>query len=510
MSLKEYGKKRKLSATPEPGPGPKYADRGKYPVFVVHKHAARSLHYDLRLEVGGVLKSFAVPKGPSMDPSVKHLAIMVEDHPFDYKNFEGVIPKGNYGAGGVIIWDRGVYSSVDPGDKKEIEKHMAASLKKGDMKFTLAGEKLKGSFALVKTGWQKNSWLLIKEKDGYATDEDILKKNSSVASGKTLEEISGEDDVPGIKDAPKKSMPPYISPMLCSSAKKPFDNPGWIFEIKWDGYRAIASASKTSVSLYSRNRLDLEKKFPSIAESLKKLLPDALLDGEIVALNSAGVPDFQMLQDNKKSGRGQLVYYVFDILNYRGHDLTGLPLIKRKEILEKILPSSGSIRFSGHVSGEGISFFNAAKKKGLEGIVAKKSDSVYQAGVRSPHWLKIKNSATQDCVIAGFTAPRGARKYFGSLVLGFYEKGRLVYAGHSGGGFSAATLKKIYEKLKPLAVKKYPFTVMPPEEAQVTWVRPELVCEIGFTGWTKGNLLRHPVFLRLRDDKPAAEAVKEV
>jgi bifunctional non-homologous end joining protein LigD len=510
MSLIEYGKKRKLSATPEPGPGPGPGERGKYAVFVVHKHAARSLHYDLRLEMGGVLKSFAVPKGPSMDPSVKRLAIMVEDHPFDYRNFEGVIPKGNYGAGGVIIWDRGVYSSVYSNDKKESEKYLLAGLKNGDLKFTLAGEKLNGSFALVKTKWAKNSWLLIKEKDGFATSEEILEKNRSVASGKTLEELSGGDGVPAINDAPLKAMPSYVSPMLCTSAKKPFDDPGWIFEVKWDGYRAIASAGKTEVSLYSRNRLDLKKKFPTIAEAVKKLRLDALFDGEIVAMNGAGVPDFQMLQDNKRSRSGSLAYYVFDILNFRGRDLTGLPLIKRKELLEKIVPPSGKVRFSGHVSGEGVSFFNAAKKKGLEGIVAKKADSAYQPGVRSPNWLKIRNSPSQDCVIAGFTAPRGSRKYFGSLVLGVYEKTSLVYAGHSGGGFSGAALKKIYEKLKPLAVKKTPFAVMPPDEGAVTWVRPKLVCEISFTGWTKDNLMRHPVFLRLRDDKQAAEAVKEI
>jgi bifunctional non-homologous end joining protein LigD len=487
--------------------------------------------------MGGVLKSWAVPKGPSLDPSVKRLAIMVEDHPFDYRDFEGVIPEGNYGAGSVMIWDRGIYGSPFAEDKKESEKYLLEGLKKGDLKFALAGTKLKGGFALVKTKWEKNSWLLIKEKDKYASTNDVLSQDRSSASGKTMEDIAGH--VPyvapqaavkqtPVKKAPVNSMHPAkvrrsepalpglrsrmphnVRPMLAYTAKKPFDGSDWIFEIKWDGYRAVAEMNKKNVLLYSRNGLPLMNKFSPIAASLQKLGLEAVLDGEVIAVDKNGLPDFQLLQDGKRSGAG-LIYYVFDVLFYNGHDLTGMPLIKRKELLKSILPSTGNIRFSGHVAGDGISFFNAAKKKGLEGVVAKYSKSLYRQGVRSRFWLKIKNRVTQDCVIAGFTRPRGARKYFGSLVLGVAGKGGLIYAGHSGGGFGAKNLRAIYGKLLPLTQKKCPFKTRPPEDTEVTWVKPLLVCEVEFTEWTKEGIMRHPVFLRMRQDKQAKEAVREM
>ena len=523
--LKEYASKRKFGKTPEPKPDLRHkADRL---IFVVHKHAARALHYDLRLELAGVLKSWAVPKGPTMDPSLKRLAVMVEDHPFDYKDFEGVIPEGNYGAGSVIIWDRGFYHHPSGGDRKESEKRLLDGLRKGNMKFVLAGEKLQGEFALVKTGKDGKSWLLLKKKDRYAIQGDILRENRSVVSNRTLEEVfrakPGKSSIrkmdrirlrevlemEDLKDEPVKPMPHNIEPMLATLGNEPFDHPDWIFEVKWDGYRAIAEIREGDVSLYSRKRTSLNKKFLPIVESLHKFRFEAVLDGEIVVVDDQGHPDFQMLQNYQKSGSGHLLYYVFDLLYFQGHDLTNLPLLRRKELLKKILPSSPKIRFSDHVSKEGVSFFNVVKEKGLEGIIAKHSQSAYRMGRRSRQWLKMKTRLTQEGVIAGFTEPSGGRKVFGSLVLGVFERGDLIYIGHSGGGFSSKDLKEIREKLDPLIQEKCPFKVEPKTNAPVTWVKPKLVCEVTLSGWTEEGIMRQPAFLRLREDKAARDVVRE-
>ncbi|HWR58387.1 MAG TPA: non-homologous end-joining DNA ligase [Thermodesulfovibrionales bacterium] len=546
MSLKEYKAKRKFGATPEPGPEKgtapdlrversesvesvlsPHAHEARPLVFVVHKHAARALHYDLRLELRGVLKSWAVPKGPSLDPSVKRLAVMVEDHPLDYKDFEGVIPEGNYGAGNVIIWDRGVFIHPSAGDREESEKLLMDGLKKGNLKFVLAGEKLQGDFALVKAGRDDKSWLLMKKKDRYATKEDVLKKNRSVASKRTLEEISeaGQRKAPAQKidrihlvealesedlvNAPVKPMPHGVRPMLATLVKGPFDNPDWVFEVKWDGYRAIAQIHEGKVSIHSRNLISLGKKFYPVVESLEKLCFDAIFDGEIVVVDDQGRPDFQMLQNYQKSGRGNLVYCIFDLLYLEGHDLTKLPLLRRKDLLRRIVPTDPRIRFSEHVLEEGVAFFNAVREKGLEGLVAKYSRSAYRMGKRSRQWLKVKTQLTQEGVIAGFTAPRGGRGYFGSLVLGVYEKDELAYIGHCGGGFTGKKLRDIHSKLTPLVRKGCPFKAEPETNTPVTWVKPELVCEVVFHGWTDEGLMRQPVFLRLRADKEAREVVRE-
>ncbi|RJQ22618.1 MAG: hypothetical protein C4560_02195 [Nitrospiraceae bacterium] len=550
MKLKEYKSKRKFGKTPEPEPvegtvPDLRTKRSEVPasvhgtgsesrlspgddlIFVIHKHAARNLHYDLRLELDGVLKSWAVPKGPSMDPSLKRLAMMVEDHPFDYKDFEGVIPEGNYGAGSVIIWDRGAYRHPSAKDKKGSEKLLREGLKKGDLKFVLDGEKLQGEFALVRMRKDEKSWLLLKKKDRYAGEKPILKENRSVVSGKTLEEVSEagpgksfkqkkmehirlrealeEED---LKDAPVRPMPHNIKPMLATLVKKPFDHPDWIFEMKWDGYRAIAEIRDGDVSLYSRNQISLTQKFPPIADSLRKLGVEAVLDGELVVVDDQGHPDFQMLQDYRKSKSGNLLYYVFDLLFFRGHDMTSLPLLRRKELLKKILPSSPKIKFSDHVREDGVLFFNVVKERGLEGVIAKHSQSVYQPGKRSREWLKVKTRLTQEGVIAGFTEPEGSRKYFGSLVLGTYKDDELVYIGHSGGGFGEKSLKAIYDKLQPLIQKKCPFKTEPKTNTEATWVKPDMVCEVAFAGWTEDGIMRQPVFLRLREDKAAREAVR--
>jgi bifunctional non-homologous end joining protein LigD len=525
MGLRDYESKRKFGKTPEPKP--RLRHKGDHLIFVIHKHAARALHYDLRLELEGVLKSWAVPKGPSLDPSLKRLAMMVEDHPLDYKDFEGVIPKGNYGAGSVIIWDKGFYRHPSAKGRKEGERLLVDGLRKGNMKFVLAGEKLQGEFALVKTGKDEKSWLLLKKKDRYAIKRDILKENRSVVSNKTLEEVfgagpersssrkmnrirlreamEGED----LKDAPVKPMPHSIKPMLATLVKEPFDHPDWIFEVKWDGYRAVAEIRDKDVSLYSRNLISLNHKFFPIVEALRKFRFEAVLDGEIVVVDDQGRPDFQMLQNYQKSGGGHLLYYVFDLLHFRGHDLTNLPLLRRKELLKKILPSSPKIKFSDHVGKEGVLFFKAVKEKGLEGVIAKHSQSAYRMGRRSRQWLKVKTRLTQEGVIGGFTEPRGGRRCFGALVLGVFEGDELVYIGHSGGGFTTKTLREIREKMDPLIQKECPFKVKPETNAPVTWLKPKLVCEVVFHGWTDEGIMRQPVFLRLREDKAAHEVVRE-
>lgn len=525
MGLKAYSSRRKFGKTPEPKPGPR--PRGDHLIFVIHKHAARALHYDLRLELDGVLKSWAVPKGPSLDPSVKRLAVMVEDHPFEYKDFEGVIPEGNYGAGSVIIWDRGIYHHPGARDRKESEKLLREGLKKGDLKFVLEGLKLRGEFAVVKTGKDGKAWLLLKKKDPYAAKGIILGDNRSVASHRTLEEVSlTGSEKPSIKRvnrirlreaeeggdlgaAPVKPMPHRMRPMLATLSRGPFDHPEWIFEVKWDGYRAIAEVRHGGVSLYSRNGILLNRKFPSIAQALQGFDFEAIMDGEIVVVDDQGNPDFQMLQNYRKAAKGHLVYYVFDLLYFRGHDLTGLPLLRRKDLLQRILPSASNIRFSDHIWNEGVSFFDAARNRGLEGILAKHSQSPYLAGRRSRQWMKVKTRLTQEGVIAGYTEPRGRRTYFGSLVLGVFERGELVYIGQSGGGFTSDNLKGIYEQLQPLVRKACPFKVPPDIAPAVTWLKPKLVCEVAFQGWTGEGLMRQPVFLRLREDKAAREVARE-
>jgi len=526
MGLREYAAKREFEKTPEPKPG--LRPSGNRLIFVVHKHAARALHYDLRLELEGVLKSWAVPKGPSLDPSLKRLAVMVEDHPFDYKDFEGVIPEGNYGAGSVIIWDRGFYHHPSAQDEKESQKFLLDGFRKGNLKFVLEGEKLRGEFALVKTGKDGKSWLLLKKKDRNATQGDILKENRSVVSQKTLEEmletggsksfrqkklnqvrLHEAKESEDLKDAPLKPMPQGVQPMLATLVKEPFDHPDWVFEVKWDGYRAVAEIREDGVSLYSRNLISLGKKFFPIVDSLRKLRLEAVLDGEIVVVDDQGRPDFQRLQHYQDSGNDHLLYYVFDLLYFRGHDLAGLPLLRRKELLKKILPPTPRIRFSDHVRAEGVLFYKAAKEKGLEGIVAKHSQSVYEAGRRSHQWLKVKTQLTQEAVITGFTEPGGGRKYFGALVLGVYQGNELMYIGHVGGGFTANHLRDIRERLEPLIQKECPLAVEPETNAPVTWVKPELVCEVALSGWTEDAVMRHPVFLRLREDKAAREVGRE-
>jgi bifunctional non-homologous end joining protein LigD len=513
MPLQEYRKKRNFTKSSEPAGKRVRARQERGPLhFVVQRHQSHHLHYDLRLELNGVLKSWAIPKGLTLDPEQKKLAIMVEDHPLDYLTFEGVIPKGSYGAGTTIIWDEGEYHWAGVTGRRESEKAMNEGLEKGHISFVLKGRKLNGEFALVRLKRAKeNNWLLIKKRDEFSHPEPPpaetrnkpaeLSKNKVRHTRKSSKAASVPDiTVVNLGDVPVTDKLPKISPMLATLIEKPFDREGWFFEIKWDGYRAIAEVVKNSVRLYSRNGNTLSNKFPALIHSLEKLPFDAVLDGEVVALDSDGRASFQLLQNHLRTGDGMLAYYVFDVLYLNGHDLRNIPLRRRKHILSQILKNLPNIRVSEFVEEKGISFFRAVRENGVEGIVAKNGKSIYQPGVRSREWLKIKNTQSQEAVIGGYTAPRGGRKHLGSLLLGVYEDHNLVYIGRSGGGFTEDELSRVHAKLAPLKKKTSPFKSPPGTDTPATWVKPELVCEVRFSDWTDDGLMRQPVFLGLRED----------
>ena len=512
MSLEQYRKKRLFPRTPEP-PGTE-GDEGKGPLsFVVHKHLASHLHFDFRLELDGVLKSWAVPKGPSLDPGDRKLAMMVEDHPFDYRTFEGVIPKGSYGAGPVMIWDRGSYHAAGSLDRAASEEALRKGLEKGHLSFVLDGERLKGEFALVRLkGANEKSWLLFKKSDAFARPGKLAGADTSVASGRTMEEIAtgGADPPPvDLADAPMAPMPAHLKPMLATLVEGPFDRPGWLFELKWDGYRALAEVSHGSVRLYSRNDKTLNTQFSPIVEALESITFEALFDGEVVVVDPAGRADFQLLQNYLRTGRGSLVYYLFDLLHLDGHDLRGLPLARRKSILRQVLPDLPHVRLSDHVETEGTALFRAASARGVEGIIAKDGSSPYRPGHRGGEWLKVKARLRQEAVIGGFTLPRGKRLGIGALLLGVYEEGALVYIGRAGGGLTDHDLTSLRARLEPLIAGASPFTRPPGAHTSATWVKPVLVCEVSFTEWTDQGLMRQPVFLGLRDDKAAGEVRRE-
>lgn len=492
MSLKTYHAKRNFAKTPEPR-GEARKSTAQL-AFVVQEHHARQLHYDFRLEYDGVLKSWAVPKGPSMNPHDRHLAIMTEDHPFEYRKFEGTIPEGNYGAGEVIIWDQGTYEPLNHGGEAEIKQ----GLKKGHVTFFLHGKKLHGEFALVRLpNAGDDAWLLIKKGDADASATDITEDDRSVVSGKRLEDLHAVES-----HQPKSRAPQNVPPMLATLIDSPFSKDGWLFELKWDGYRAIAQKDGKNIELYSRNGQDFKQKFAPIAEALAKLPSNAVLDGEIVAIDSEGRSHFEWLQHWNREQQGQLAYYVFDILWHNGHDLRQLPLIERKKILKDVLPSAKSpLRYSDHIARDGKDLFAEAQKRSLEGIVAKLADSPYRQGVRGEDWLKIKTQLRQETVIGGFTEPRGSRKYLGSLLLGVFEKGDLKFVGHSGGGIPANQLKSLHQMLVKLETKTSPFSPSPKTTEPVHWVKPKILSEVSFSEWTTDGRMRHPKFEGIRTDK---------
>jgi bifunctional non-homologous end joining protein LigD len=527
MSLTKYNLKRSFDKTDEPeGKKPKKTRSSL--IFVVQQHAASHLHYDFRLEMEGVLKSWAVPKGPSLNPDDKRLAMMVEDHPYDYKDFEGTIPEGNYGAGNVIVWDSGTYHSILSDEKVESEKELLKGLKKGHISFILEGTKLKGEFALIKMrGRSGKEWLLVKKKDKFAKNTDILKKNKSIISGKPLvlrlskeakkkaaravvvkkKIIPGQLNGQGVKRKIEK-----VKPMLAELKDKPFDNDEWVFEIKYDGYRTLALINKDKTELYSRNLISFNENFGEITVALSKIKDSVLLDGEVVAEAENGRSDFQKLQNYQRNREGHLKYFVFDILHLNGYDLTSLPLLDRKNILKDFLaenPVDGII-FSDHFDGSGIDFFEQAKTIDLEGIIAKKKDSIYLPGSRSGNWFKIKTHKQQEAVITGITEPQGGRKHFGSLLLAVYEDGKLVYSGNCGTGFNQKTLDELYRKFKPLFTEQSPFRERIKATTEIQWIKPKLVCEVKFSEWTKDGIMRHPVFLGLRIDKSPTEVKREI
>ncbi len=564
MGLVEYKKKRSFKKTPEPVGGKASGDQLQ---FVIQKHDASRLHYDFRLELKGVLKSWAVPKGPSLNPAEKRLAMLVEDHPFDYKNFEGIIPEGNYGAGTVIIWDEGTYEPIeDVGGKATQEKLLLKAFHAGSVKIRMHGKKLKGEFALVRTrGRGDNSWLLIKHRDKYAIETDIREKEKSVISGKTIEQLAKDKKAnhwisnrsaaknPGIASSKKSSkgktagrrlkssakkqidvkdiLKPIskkvkskilqdVKPMLATLVDKPFDEKGWSYEVKWDGFRTLSYLNKGVVEIRSRNNKDFNKKFYPIYNALVDWPINAVVDGEITVLNEKGAPDFNALQEWRSEADGQLIYYLFDVLWLDGYDLTNVSLKERRDILQKIIPTGDIIRISENFASTGTAFFEQADKLGLEGIIAKKNDSIYLLDVRSKEWLKIKTAKQQEAIIGGYTRNEKTSKKFSALLLGVYQNDEFVSIGPVGTGFTSKMQTELLDKLKPLEISKCPFKEVPdynkpsrfrpnPPKAEVIWVKPKLVVEVTYRAVTNDGSMRHPSFKGLREDKKAKDVVWE-
>lgn len=505
MSLTLYKQKRKFTNTPEPE-GREVRKKSNKLVFVIHKHQASHLHYDLRLEVGRVLKSWAVPKGPSLDPKIKRLAMMVEDHPYEYRHFEGSIPKGNYGAGDVIIWDQGYYKPRKESD--DPNKEMIKDINKGMVSFILYGKKLRGEFTLVKEKSKaENAWLLIKKNDEFASGRDISKESESVVSGREIKTQKSKTVI-DVSKQPEKEMPSSIKPMLAYLSDDAFDDSNYIFEVKWDGYRALLYKKGKDIKLKSRNDKSFNTKFSEIVEAAKGIEGDFVIDGEVVALDQKGKAHFEWLQNWGHTHEGTIVYIVFDILWLNGHDLRTMELKDRKEVLNSLI-AGNVIKYSDHIEKKGKELFGLAIKNNLEGIMAKRSGSTYQPGRRSRDWLKLKTHMRQEAVIGGFTEPKGSRKYIGALVLGIYKEGKLFYAGHSGGGIPPKLMPELRRKLESIEIKKSPFIDSFKPNSVVHYVKPELICEVTFSEWTKGGHFRQPIFVGLREDKKAKEVRRE-
>ena len=514
--LDAYRAKRSLERTPEPA-GTVTPDGGGG-VFVVHQHAARRLHFDLRLEMEGVLRSWAVPKGPSYDTSEKRLAVHVEDHPLEYGDFEGIIPAGNYGAGGVIVWDRGEWLPV--GDPLE-------GLAKGKLLFELRGYKLRGTWTLVKIKKAEKDWLLIKERDAWATKDPDEFAPESVLSGLTVEELgAGSDPGEAIRrelvrlGAPRRAVDrKSVKLMLAETAEAAFTRKDWLFEPKLDGYRVLAIRAGSEPRLLTRNGNDCAATFPEIVRAIAALPFDRLvLDGEVVALDDKARPSFGRLQTRARLSRpidirhasvsNPVTYYAFDLLGFEDFDLRSLPLTERKAALRRVIPPVGALRFLEHVEEEGEALYQEVERLGLEGIVAKKAASPYKAG-RSPMWLKVRSRRSGDFVVVGFTAPKGGRGGFGALQLAEYVDGTLTYAGRAGTGFSDKQLAEVRRALESQARSECPCTGLLQVEKDTTWVEPTMVAEVEYSEVTEEGLLRQPVFLRFREDKAPEECVRE-
>jgi bifunctional non-homologous end joining protein LigD len=515
MALEEYIRKRKFTATPEPAPGKIAKHAAKTGgLFCVQRHRASHLHYDLRLEVNGALVSWAVPKGPTLDSGKKSLAMKVEDHPMEYADFEGNIPEGNYGAGSVMLWDIGQYDLLDIPDAQ-------AQLDRGDFKFFLKGSKLHGAFALVrmKRGQKGNEWLLIKKPDEFAVPGWNPEDHAwSSKTKRTQEQIAANDSPVKLEElagAKKAAMPATLEPMLAALADEPPPGDQWLYELKWDGVRAICFIDKGKLRIDSRTGKRVEEKYPEIADLVSLVeFKSAILDAEIVVLDDKGRACFELIQPRistaatkigplLKSNPAQLI--VFDLLYADGYDLRGVPLEQRKDLLERSVRWSDRIRLSEHFVADPANIIAAVAKMGIEGVLAKDRHSVYE-GKRSRRWVKVKVQNQQEFVIGGFT--KGEREHFGALVVGVWKDKKLVHVGQVGTGFDAKMQKAIAERMLPLKANTCPFTPKP-KIKDVTWLEPELVCEIRFHEWTSDNMLRAPVFLGFRDDKPAEDVVRE-
>jgi bifunctional non-homologous end joining protein LigD len=581
MGLKEYKRKRNFRKTAEPEGGKPMPKRVKGASrFVIQKHDARRLHYDFRLEMDGVLKSWALPKGLPWAQGEKHLAVEVEDHPIEYEDFEGVIPEGNYGGGSVMVWDRGTYYVYG---ERPLE-----SLREGKLHLLLDGKKARGEWTLVRIrgDQEKNQWLILKT---GSSAKPISKKreDQSVKTGRTMKQIAQDRDTEWesnreakdasatskfkarIREALKKKEedevgharrarrgttprnvdgapgppPPWMGSAVASGRALPHTRPrfiepmkprlvetapptgDWIYELKFDGIRSIAVKIDKKVRLVSRNGNELGERFPEIVDAVKQLTArECVLDGEIVALDEEGRSSFQLLQARELEGKKSPVYlYVFDLLQLDGKSLISLPLEQRKSLLQQVSAGAGEpIRFSGEIGGDARVLLDEVKRRGLEGIVGKKRDSVYEPGRRSGAWIKLKCVNEQEFVIGGYTPPGGARKYFGAILVGYFEDKRLLFAGKVGSGFSTKSLALLHKKFQTKLRNSCPFAdlpskkngqwvqgITPGEMRKCTWVNPVFVCQIKFSEWTRDRKLRQPVFLGVRDDKSVSEVIRE-
>jgi bifunctional non-homologous end joining protein LigD len=527
-NLREYRRKRHFESTPEPTGG---VPSEGLPRFTIQKHDATRLHYDLRLEVDGTLKSWAVPKGPSLDPADKRLAVRTEDHPLKYLTFEGVIPEGNYGAGAMIVWDTGTYVNLKR-DRAGKPIPVGKALEMGGVEIWFQGQKIKGGYALIRTRGGapgKENWLLIKMRDKAAEpSRDVLNDEpASAVSGRTVEELLKKEGTASqvrkrqAKTAkkPRTEMPKWIDPMLATLADGPPEGKDWIYEAKLDGFRALAFREGGNVRLLSRNKKDLETRFPEIVEALKQQPVDEfIIDGEVVALDGKGRPSFSLLQTRLKpttleatrKGRSPLVFYAFDLLYARGFDTRDLPQAQRSALLREAVAERGPIRITEQLSGDGAKLLAKVCSKGWEGLIAKRPDAPYLPGKRSTHWLKLKCVLEQEFVIGGYTDPEGARTAFGALLVGYYKNDKLIYAGKVGTGYTEKVLADVLRQLKPL--KRAASLFAPDPEIQrrgVHFVEPKLVAQVGFSEWTHDGHIRHPRFLGLRIDKEARDVVLE-
>ena len=571
MALTEYKRKRDFKKTREPvgKPVPKKIKGASR--FVIQKHAARRLHYDFRLELEDVLKSWALPKGLPWKRGEKHLAVEVEDHPIEYEDFEGVIPEGQYGGGTVMLWDRGTYYVYGEQPLK--------SLREGKLHLLLDGKKAKGEWTLVRIRGregEKNQWLILKTGDdakpisaklddqSVKTDrtmkriaetrdaewqsnrvegqsatsrfkarirEAVKKKvkeggrDRRARRGITPDEVPGRPGGPSLPSDLPAAKPRFIDPMKAKLVEKPPTTGNWIYELKFDGIRLIAVKDHKKVSLLSRNQNDLSGRFPEIVQTVRNLCPDeCVLDGEVVALDEEGRSSFQLLQAREMDGRKSPIYfYAFDLLQLNGKTLVSLPLEVRKNVLESLCAGAGNpIRYSGAIGGDANQLLKEVRRRGLEGIIGKLRNSVYEPGRRSGAWIKLKCVNEQEFVIGGYTPPQGARKYFGAILVGYYDGGDLVFAGKVGTGFTAKSLARLHKKFQGERRADCPFVDLPSKQngewvlgitpsmmKKMRWTNPKFVAEIKFAEWTRDGKLRAPVFLGLREDKKPTEIVRE-